>query len=337
MIDHLPKVRRPAEKRREKQYIYNLISEFNEDTPTDYLCRLAGISRASYYKWQHRTPTAIELEDATILLRIQEANQKLNSLFGYRKMTMYLNRTYGTNYKPKKIHRIMSVNGIQSVFRRKPHSTWRRSKPEETAENLQNRLFYAEHPNQKWCTDVTEATTPGIHKKAYISTILDLYDRYPVGVIVSQRNDAKLVNDTFFQAVILNQDAHPLFHSDRGFQYTRKVFAIQLNQHGMTQSMSRVGHCIDNGPTESFQGLIKEILRILYPDIKTYDEFVQAIYKTYDFYINEYPQERFHGRTAGEVREAALISDDPKQYPIARNVKIIKYWDSIKTKQQANL
>lgn len=337
MIDHLPKIRQPAERRRVKQYIYGLISEFNKDISIGYLCRLAGISRASYYKWQHRVPTAIETEDAVILPQIQEADTKLNSLFGYRKITMYLNRTYGTNYKPKKIHRIMSVNGIQSVFRRKPHSTWKKSKPEETAENLQNREFNAEKPNQKWCTDVTEAKAAGIRKKAYISTILDMYDRYPVGVIVSQRNDGKLVNDTFFQAVLLNRDAHPLFHSDRGFQYTRKVFAAQLNQQDMTQSMSRVGHCIDNGPTESFQGIIKEILHILYPNIETYDEFVQAIYKTYDFYINEYPQERFHGKTAGEVREAALISNDPKQYPIARNAKIIKYWDSIKAKQQANI
>ena len=335
MIDHLPKVRRPAERRRIKREIYHLIETMREKESVGRLCKLSGISRASYYKWQHRNPTAIELEDAEILPLIQEADKNLNSLFGYRKMTMYLNRTCGTDYKPKKIHRIMSVNGILSVFRRKPHSTWRPSKPEETAANIQDRDFSAERPNQKWCTDVTEVKAPNIWKKAYVSTILDLYDRFPVGVVVSQRNDTKLVNDTFFQAVLMNQDAHPLFHSDRGFQYTRKVFAAQLREHGMTQSMSRVGHCIDNGPTESFQGLIKEILRILFPDIHTYDELVQAIYESYDFYINEYPQERYHGKTAGEVRAEALSSSNPDQYPIAKNARIIKYWNRIKAKQQS--
>lgn len=335
MTYHLPKNRQRAEKRKLKRNLYLIVENFSASESISRLCRLAKISRASYYKWQHRRPTATETEDEVILPQIQKVDQKLNSLFGYRKMTMYLNRVYGTDYKPKKIYRIMSVNGIQSVFCRKPHSTWRRSKPEETAENLQNRNFTADKPNQKWCTDVTEAKAPGIREKAYISTILDLYDRYPVGVIVSKRNDAKLVNDTFFQAITLNKDAHPLFHSDRGFQYTRNVFAVQLKQQGMIQSMSRVGRCIDNGPTESFQNIIKKILRILYPTIKTYDEFVSDIYKVYDFYIHEYPQERFHGKTAAEVRVAALLSKVAQQYPIAKNVRIIKYWKNIEVKQQA--
>ncbi|MGN8808043.1 DDE-type integrase/transposase/recombinase [Absicoccus porci] len=71
--------------------------------------------------------------------------------------------------------------------------------------------------------------------KLYISTILDLYDRYPVGVVVSKRNDIQLVN---VMAIILNQGATPLLHSDRGFQYTRKVFSQMLEDDGLTQSMS---------------------------------------------------------------------------------------------------
>ena len=52
-------------------------------------------------------------------------------------------------------------------------------------------------------------------------------------------------------------DAHPLFHSDRGFQYTNAIFHEMLTEHGMTQSMSRVGKCIDNGPIEGFRGILK--------------------------------------------------------------------------------
>ncbi len=54
-----------------------------------------------------------------------------------------------------------------------------------------------------------------------------------------------------------NPDAHPLFHSDRGFQYTSRAFHQKLVQAGMTQSMSRVAHCIDNGPMEGFWGILK--------------------------------------------------------------------------------
>ena len=50
-------------------------------------------------------------------------------------------------------------------------------------------------------------------------------------------------------------DAHPLFHSDRGFQYTNAVFHEILTEHGMTQSMSRVGKCIDNKKAAKAQAL----------------------------------------------------------------------------------
>ena len=48
-----------------------------------------------------------------------------------------------------------------------------------------------------------------------------------------------------------------VWYSDRGFQYTNRAFHNKLVQVGMTQSMSRVAHCIDNGPMEGFWGILK--------------------------------------------------------------------------------
>ena len=59
------------------------------------------------------------------------------------------------------------------------------------------------------------------------------------------------------QALAANPDAHPLFHSGRGFQYTTRVFHDKLAAAGITQSMSRVGKRIDNGPMEGFWGILK--------------------------------------------------------------------------------
>lgn len=92
-------------------------------------------------------------------------------------------------------------------------------------------------------------------RKVYLSAILDLYDRRIVAYVIGDSNP--LVYDTFKKAVASYPDAHPLFHSDRGFQYTNAVFHEMLTEHGMTQSMSRVGKCIDNGPTEGFRGILK--------------------------------------------------------------------------------
>lgn len=91
----------------------------------------------------------------------------------------------------------------------------------------------------------------------YLSAILDLYDRRIVAYVVRDKNNNALVFDTFDKAIENNPDAHPLCHSDRGFQYTNRIFHNKLENAGMTQSMSRVAKCIDNGPMEGFWGILK--------------------------------------------------------------------------------
>ena len=127
------------------------------------------------------------------------------------------------------------------------------------AENLLGRNFKAEAPNQKWLTDVTEFKyyVNGEKHKVYLSAILDLYDRRIVSYVIGDSNNNSLVFKTFEQATKHNPDAHPLFHSDRGFQYTSRGFHSKLEEAGMQQSMSRVGKCIDNGPMEGFWGILK--------------------------------------------------------------------------------
>ena len=96
----------------------------------------------------------------------------------------------------------------------------------------------------------------GVHK-IYLSAILDLYDRRIVSYVISDHNDNPIVFDTFKATVKAHPDAHQLFHSDRGFQYTNQTFHHMLEEAGMTQSMSRVAYCIDNGPMEGFWGILK--------------------------------------------------------------------------------
>ena len=131
--------------------------------------------------------------------------------------------------------------------------------PQHLAENILRRLFTAEAPNQKWLTDVTEFKYyEGITvHKVYLSAILDLYDRRIVSYVVRDSNNNELVFSTFDKAVKANPEAHPIFHSDRGFQYTNREFYEKLCNAGMIQSMSRIGKCIDNGPMEGFWGIIK--------------------------------------------------------------------------------
>ena len=237
------------------------IRYFNEERNwrISWMCRKLGVTRAAYYKWLHRDKTALEIENEQIAQLILEYDEKYRHTLGYRRMRMYINAFNHKNYSRRRIQRIMEILGIKAQIRRQPKK-YKSSSPETTAENLLGRNFYANNPNEKWSTDVTEFKIPGCTKKIYLSAIIDLYDRSIIAFEISRRNDNKLVFDTFQKAVDLNPDAAPIFHSDRGFQYTSKVFQTKLKDQGMRQSMSRVGHCIDNGPTEGVWGIIKSEL-----------------------------------------------------------------------------
>lgn len=156
--------------------------------------------------------------------------------------------------------RICRIKDIKSTIKYANKGCTRNAaNPQYVAENILNRSFHADKPNVKWLTDVTEFKWyegTEVHK-VYLSVILDLYDRRVVSYAIRNCNDNPLVYDTFDAAVTANPDEHPLFHSDRGFQYTNRTFHAKLEQAGMTQSMSRVAHCIDNGPMEGFWGILK--------------------------------------------------------------------------------
>ena len=301
------------------------------------MCRKLEVSRAAYYKWLHRDKTALEIENEQIAQLILEYDEKYKHTLGYRRMTMYINAFNHKSYSRRRIQRIMDLLGVKAQIRKQP-KRYKKSTPETTAENLLGRDFHADKPNEKWSTDVTEFKVPGGKKKLYLSAILDLYDRSIVSFIISGRNDNKLVHDTFQNAVDLNPDAMPIFHSDRGFQYTSRIFQTKLREQGMTQSMSRVGHCIDNGPTEGIWGIIKSELYLLY-EIHDEESLINSITDYIRYYNEERLQERFNAQTPKQVREAALqaMKQDtvPEDYPIAANRKIEKYWAGIAAKQES--
>jgi transposase InsO family protein len=287
------------------------------------MCKQLEISRASYYKWLHREIPEQESENQHLAELIMEYDERFGHILGYRRMTAWINHFNHTGYSKNRVHRIMKKLNIHSVIRKKKKK-YISSTPETTAENKLQRDFYATKPNQKWSTDVTEFKVPGEKKKLYLSAILDLYDRYPVSFVISCRNDNKLVFKTFDKAISANPEAKPLFHSDRGFQYTSKVFQKKLKEQEMEQSMSRVGRCIDNGPTEGFWGIIKTEMYQMY-DITDEESLRFAIRDYMRFYSEERPQDRYQCKTPLEVRTEALSSDKPKEYPIPENKRIKKY------------
>mgnify|MGYP000023128379 FL=1 len=124
--------------------------------------------------------------------------------------------------------------------------------------------------------------------------------------VIGDRNDNSLVFRTFDLAVENNPDAHPLFHSDRGFQYTNLQFHKKIITAGMTQSMSRVGKCIDNGPMEGFWGILKRE-RYYGRKFTSREELIHMI-ESYILYYNNRRIQRNLGRMTPALKHELAMA-----------------------------
>ena len=137
--------------------------------------------------------------------------------------------------------------------------------------NLLKRNFTADKPNEVWDRNVTYLIFKG--SRAYLSTIIDLYDRKVVAYKISKFNDNKLVIDTLNEALSKEKDVHGLIiHSDQGFQYT----SYEYKANGIQISMSRKGTPIDDYPIENWHALLKK--ETLYNNnITSLQEYIQLV------------------------------------------------------------
>ena len=154
----------------------------------------------------------------------------------------------------------------------------------KVAPNLLKRDFYAEKPNQKWVTDVTEFHLFG--KKLYLSPILDLCSRDLVSYTISERPVLSMVTSMLDKAFEKIPDGTGLIlHSDQGWQYQQKIYQRMLREKGIRQSMSRKGNCLDNAVIENFFGLLKTELLYL-QEFESMEHFKQELIEYLDYYNN---------------------------------------------------
>ena len=122
--------------------------------------------------------------------------------------------------------------------------------------NLLNRNFTADHPNQKWVTDISYIRTG--QGFLYLSVIRDLYDSSIVACKTGTEQNNNLVLNTI-RAAKKNEKvtAELQLHSDQGFQYTSQAYFKLTKEYGITPSMSRRGNPYDNALAENFFSILK--------------------------------------------------------------------------------
>ncbi len=138
----------------------------------------------------------------------------------------YTTREIYLNHKT--VQRLMKELGLVCRVRVKKDITLTKEKVGRIAPNLLNRNFYAEKPNQKWVTDVTEFSLFG--QKLYLSPILDLHNGYLVSYAISERPVLSMVTTMLAKAFSTIPDGTGLIlHSDQGWQYQHKQYQRMLN------------------------------------------------------------------------------------------------------------
>ena len=168
-----------------------------------------------------------------------------------------------------------------------------------------NRQFNALRPNEKWVTDVTEFNVRG--DKLYLSPTIDLYS----GEIVAyelQTDPAYALVENMLKKVLAKlkgrEDA-PLLHSDQGWQYKMSAYRKQLSDHGLTQSMSRKGNCLDNAAMESFFGTLKSEFFYLHK-FANIDELQVGLRRTIRYDIHQRIKVKLKGFSPVQYRTQAL-------------------------------
>ena len=222
------------------------------------LVKVAGIPRSTYYYWEKRLDRPDKYAD--VKTAIHEIYHEHKGRYGHRRITKALKK-HGIWHDPKTINRLMNEMGLKCEVRMKKYRSYK-GNVGTIAPNILQSDFTADKMNQKWVTDITEFHLFG--EKRYLSPVLDLCNGEIIAYSVMKRPVYQLVNDMLGQAVsCLQPGDQVILHSDQGWHYQMKKYQQTLKQHGITQSMSRKGNCLDNAVIENFFGLLKSELLYL--------------------------------------------------------------------------
>ena len=275
-----------------------VVQKLRQEFSLSLLLEIAQISRATFYYHlkQMRLPDKYKEVKAEITLIYHENKGR----YGYRRITTELhNRGFSCNHKT--VQRLMRDLGLVCRVRIKKYRSYK-GEVGKIAPNLLNREFYAEKPNQKWVTDVTEFNLFG--QKLYLSPILDLHNGYLVDYTLFQRPVLTMV--TTMKAFETIPDGTDLIlHSDQGWQYQHKQYQRMLRKKGIRQSMSRKGNCLDNAVMENFFGLLKSELLYL-QEFESMEHFKLELLDYLDYYNNRRIKAKLKGLPPAIHRQQAL-------------------------------
>jgi transposase InsO family protein len=233
--------------------LYAWIAENRGASSVALCCAVLEVRREGYYDFLKRTPQ--EKRDEALLSALKQI-RKDNPDYGTKSMIDELPESLKPSYG--KGYRVCRDNGLLTR-RRRPKSITKADPEAQKAEDLVQRDFTAKVPGIKVFTDITEMKCAD--GKLYYCGVLDAFDGAQIGYSMAEHMRAELCTAAIMQAdrrFGLTKDC--IAHSDRGSQFTSRLFRETLSNHGWRQSMGMTGCCYDNARAESFFATLKKEL-----------------------------------------------------------------------------
>jgi putative transposase len=236
-----------------------MISAERARTPVSVACRLLGVSRSGYYDWERRAPSDRALTDAWLIEKIRAIHETHRGVYGSPRIHADLRLAHGVRVGRKRVERLMREARISGLQRRKRGRTTVSVPGVRVADDLVERQFSPDGPNQLWVADVTYLRT--WEGWLYLAAVQDAYSRRIVGWSMADHMRAELVVDALEMAVRRRRPAPGLIHhSDQGSQYVSLAFGQAARDAGIARSMGSRGDCFDNAVAESFFATLKKEL-----------------------------------------------------------------------------
>ena len=266
---------------------FGFIAKHRGVWPVSWICEALGVSRSGFHAWLGRAPSARARSDEMLGARVRASFIASYRTYGARRVWHDV-LAEGQPCGLHRIERLMRQQALKARPRRRglPKDDGQRS---VIAENVLDRQFSAEAPNQKWVADFTYIWTA--EGWLYVAAVIDLFSRRVVGWSMSATMTAQLVTDALMMAIWRRGKPDALLHhSDQGSQYTSEQFQRLMADNGVTCSMSRSGNVWDNAAMESFFSSLKteRIAR------KTYRTRNQAKAEVFDYIERFYNPTRRH-------------------------------------------
>ena len=258
------------------------------------------MARSTYF--YHEKSSKLDDKYSDLKQQIKAIYHQHKGRYGYRRITLAL-KNMGLVINHKCVQKLMQSMKLKSRIRIAKYRSYR-GQVGRVADNVLQRQFESNQPNQKWVTDVTEFNIRG--EKLYLSPIMDLFNGEIIAFQMERRPIFRLVKDMLKEAIDkLNINEKPIIHSDQGWQYQMRFYQQQLAERGLIQSMLRKGNCLDNASMESFFGVLKS--ECFYgEEFNSIDELEQTVKEYIHYYNHERIKVKLKGLSPVQYRTQSL-------------------------------